>query len=764
MSGLRAHGGQIRFVVGLWISAILLMWGCGVDSRSTSTQKPASLEEYLGQCEDWGRGWLAPERLGQRCDQVIVDGWDRSRKSGDPWAVFETLDLGVLQPPIMGAAKPSGMDGVEVHELIRGTATLRSQGDREAWSRSFKQAGWMCVQSEWRTIGYSWTGTHFSTEVSMNLHLLRTKDLVRAEARGRWLMDWGVETNLLTAKPLWLKATWKSGEWLEKSGTPRFVERWSASLNPSSRGGGEVDPLIIADWDGDGREDLVMAGANRWFRWDQSSGWSTNRIIPFDDISIQAAVVADFDKDGHLDLMAPGNNQLQLFRGNGSGGVELPPMLTPSSLLKTPSAMAVVDLDRDGDLDLWVSQYDYAYTGQSPAPFDGATNGPSGSFWRNSGSARFEESLGSIGLEPSRDSFTYSGVFLDTDGDNLPEFLQISDFRGVDFYRGSGASTFRWDTQKALGEARGFGMGHIVGDFDRDGRPDFMMIGMNSVPAIRMEAAGVFHPGFPKMREGRRELSHGNRVWLNRGSDGWKVPAWERQVAETGWSWGGAWLDSNNDGLGEFYIVNGFVSNESAFDFEQAERWSCEVYQGGLDRNPARSDYIDHRSRLIAQTGVSEGGHYRNQWLAPVGGDWQELGWIGGIALPEDCRNVVAWDYDGDGLQDLVVVTKEIYPTPQTVVRLFHNEQPGGHWLAVRVPPSAGVSPWGSEVTVTLSDGSIRREWLVDQQGFRTQPPPQAHFGLGSAKPRSVKVRWPDGVEREEAVSTSNRTVTISRL
>jgi hypothetical protein len=124
----------------------------------------------------------------------------------------------------------------------------------------------------------------------------------------------------------------------------------------------------------------------------------------------------------------------------------------------------------------------------------------------------------------------------------------------------------------------------------------------------------------------------------------------------------------------------------------------------------------------------------------------------------------VAWDYDGDGLQDLVVVTKEIYPTPQTVVRLFHNEQPGGHWLAVRVPPSAGVSPWGSEVTVTLSDGSIRREWLVDQQGFRTQPPPQAHFGLGSAKPRSVKVRWPDGVEREEAVSTSNRTVTISRL
>lgn len=78
-----------------------------------------------------------------------------------------------------------------------------------------------------------------------------------------------------------------------------------------------VDPLIVSDWDGDGREDLILAGANRWFRWDSAGGWSTNLIIPFDDVHFQAASVADFDRDGHLDLLAPGDGN---FNCSGATG------------------------------------------------------------------------------------------------------------------------------------------------------------------------------------------------------------------------------------------------------------------------------------------------------------------------------------------------------------------------------------------------------------------------------------------------------------
>lgn len=763
MPGTRPGRGRKWAIAGLWLGVLGLFWGCGGDSASVSTQRPRSLEGYQLQNEEWSRGWLAPERLAQRCDRVIVAGWDRSRKSGDPWAVFETLEAQSIQLPELGASQPAGMDGVRVYALVPGSTTLSTREHRDTWSKPFREGGWVCVQSEWRTVGYTVNGTNVFTDVDMNLHLLRTKDLMRAEARGQWRMEWSLTNDSPTTVPRWIGAVWKTGQWLEKSGTPRFVERWSAALKPSSRGGGMVDPLIVSDWDGDGREDLILAGANRWFRWDSASGWSTNLIIPFDDVHFQAASVADFDRDGHLDLLAPGGRQLQLFRGNGAGGVELPPVLTPAAALKDPLVMSTVDFDGDGDLDVWIGQYHAAFeSGHTPTPFDGATNGPPTSMWRNLGNGRFEECLSTSGLDQARDRFVFSAVFLDTDGDHHPEFLQVSDFSGVDFFRGTGPGTFRLETQKALGEVRGFGMGHVVGDFDRDGRPDFMMIGMNSAPATRMEAASVHHPGFPQVREGRREMTHGNRVWLNRGGGRWEVAPWERQVAETGWAWGAAWLDSNNDGLGEFYVVNGFISNESAFDY-QAEHWSTEVYQGGGEPDAARAEYWQRRSQIKMESGASEGGHHRNQWLVQVGPDWQELGWLGGIALPEDCRNVVAWDYDGDGRQDLLVVTQEEYPTPQAVLRVFHNEHPSGDWLAVRVPPRAGVSPWGSEVTLSLSDGSVRREWLVDQQGFRTQPPPIAHFGLGNVKPKSVKVRWPDGVEREELISSANRTLTVSR-
>jgi len=283
MSGPRTNVGHGWIVSGLWISVIGLFWGCGGESSSVSTQRPKSLEGYQIQNEEWSRGWLAPERLAQRCDRVIVAGWDRSRKSGDPWAVFETLEVQSIQPPELGSSQPSGMDGVRVQALVPGTKTLSTRAEREAWSESFRAAGWVCVQSEWRTVGCTRNGTNVFTEVAMNLHLLRTKDLMRAEARGQWRMEWSLTNDSPAAVPRWMSATWKTGQWLEKSGTPRFVERWSAALKSSSRGGGMVDPLIVSDWDGDGREDLILAGANRWFRWNSANGWSTNRIIPFDE-------------------------------------------------------------------------------------------------------------------------------------------------------------------------------------------------------------------------------------------------------------------------------------------------------------------------------------------------------------------------------------------------------------------------------------------------------------------------------------------------
>jgi len=235
MPGTPPGRGRKWAIAGLWLSVLALFWGCGRESSSVSTQRPTSLEGYQLQNEEWSRGWLAPERLAQRCDRVIVAGWDRTRKSGDPWAVFETLEAQSIQLPELGASQPAGMDGVRVYALVPGSTTLSTREQRDTWSKPFREGGWVCVQSEWRTVGYTVNGTNVFTDVDMNLHLLRTKDLMRAEARGQWRMEWSLTNDSPTTVPRWIGAVWKTGQWLEKSGTPRFVERWSAALKPSSR-------------------------------------------------------------------------------------------------------------------------------------------------------------------------------------------------------------------------------------------------------------------------------------------------------------------------------------------------------------------------------------------------------------------------------------------------------------------------------------------------------------------------------------------------
>jgi hypothetical protein len=764
-----------------WIFAAFVLatagWGCGRSPVGRSAGSVKSAEELRLECEEWNKGWLAPERMAQRLDKRVMDWWDRSRHSGDPWGLFERLDLGVVELPRFDGSRVDLGEGVTRTFMVPGGEKLAGNDARKAWAIPFREAGWVCIQSEWRTVGFRAHPSGPVTEVDMNLHLLRTRDLVRAEVRGTWAVEWSVAPPTTTVSKADPKAdpeegagiravrlSWLRGEWLERSGSPRFVERVTLPMPNGSPGSSGPDPLIVVDWNEDGREDLVLPGSNLWLDSNPTGPWKQHRLVPVDSVHFQASSIADFDRDGHLDLLVVSSRQMLLFRGLGGGAVELPPVVTPAAMIKSPSSIALVDLDRDGDLDVWVGQWTPPYDeGIVPFPLGGATNGPPTTFWRNQGNGRFEEILDQTGLDVARNRFAFSGVFLDFDGDHLPEFVQVTDFAGLDYFTGLPGGRFALQTRERLGETRSFGMGHVIGDFDRNGLPDLLVIGMNSAAATRMESTGVTHPDHPEIREIRREMHRGNRVWLNHGEGRWKVAPWQHQVAETGWSWGATWLDSNNDGLGEFYVVNGYLRNAKAYD--DFEYWCCDAYHESTSGQVLQQVLQERMNRKTGPeySKYSEGGHYRNQWRVPVGGDWVEMGWIGGVALPEDSRNVVAWDYDRDGRQDLVVLTREVYPMERSMLRVLHNEGSSGSWLAVRVPPEGGVAPWGAEVVLTLSDGSQRHEWLVDQQGHRSQPAPIAHFGLARQTPRKVQVHWPDGKTEEQAVTAADQYLTLRR-
>lgn len=71
-----------------------------------------------------------------------------------------------------------------------------------------------------------------------------------------------------------------------------------------------------------------------------------------------AMAIADFDNDGRQDLVTAGEPNLTIFHGDGRGG------LTPLSLVpggQEPTDFALPDLDEDGDIDIIVANHNTDY-------------------------------------------------------------------------------------------------------------------------------------------------------------------------------------------------------------------------------------------------------------------------------------------------------------------------------------------------------------------------------------------------------------------
>ncbi len=154
----------------------------------------------------------------------------------------------------------------------------------------------------------------------------------------------------------------------------------------------------FADLDGDGRPELVEAGASsggpgglRVFRRNED-GWQDvaedwvaavfETVVDFE--------ILDFDRDGRLDLFVlPWKRNIALLRGDPDGGfVDVTDDAGLANLRNSALSAATVDFDRDGETDLlWIDHADFA----SPATPKGTTpaSGPL-HLYRNEGNGTFE--------------------------------------------------------------------------------------------------------------------------------------------------------------------------------------------------------------------------------------------------------------------------------------------------------------------------------------------------------------------------------------
>ncbi|MCK6544894.1 VCBS repeat-containing protein [Myxococcota bacterium] len=178
----------------------------------------------------------------------------------------------------------------------------------------------------------------------------------------------------------------------------RFIER-SQDL-PASASVPATDTLDVdlVDVDGDGDRDLFVVegtasadGRPNWLWINDGSGHFTDesaaRLPPSFPANSTEVEAGDVDADGDLDLVVSNLGPEQLLVNDGSGhftdesATRLPPPLTLFNDISAEARFA--DVDRDGDLDLLISNENPF----NPSPLGGAQN----RVWINDGSGHFTD-------------------------------------------------------------------------------------------------------------------------------------------------------------------------------------------------------------------------------------------------------------------------------------------------------------------------------------------------------------------------------------
>jgi hypothetical protein len=691
----------------------------------------------------------AKEMLAQECGRTIESLWNSLNATTNKLKLIASFPLSEI---VLAKWSPAQTVPHAI-QLREATGPGRALSAREwrGFVEMIQRSGWQLVQTEFRHNHFEpdETGQPRQSHFYFSAHLVNPALTERAILEGDLIVDWAakqpgaesVPVKRIDASHLTIKT---------RPGQPPFQPILLEQIKPL-RNAYFIDPLILYDLDGDGRSEIILAAKNLVYRRQDEGRYLPEPLCRFPPALIHTGLIADFDGDGVADFLCAKFDGLVLFKGSAQGTFDQPGRQAWAARPPLINGMFMTcgDIDHDGDLDVFLGQYKVPSLGQVLKPhYYEANDGHPAYLLLNDGRGNFTDATAAAGLEKKQGRRSFSGSFVDLDGDANLDLVVVSDFAGVDLYRNDGQGHFTDVTGAWLAESHAFGMAHALADFDADGRLDLLLIGMSSPTVDRLEHLGLTRPGSSEDRSMRSRMTFGNRLYLARSeSAGFEQRTLNDSIARSGWSWGCSAFDFDNDGFPDVYIANGHDSRQSVQDYEP-EFWLHDIYvDNSIDDVTATRYFLAKFARTRGQ-GWSYGGYEKNRlYLNQRGESFVEIGHLMGVALEQDSRNVVADDLDGDGRVDLLVTTFETWPEAKQTLRVYKNTlTDGGKWIGFRFREEpGGNSPVGVRVTLRYGGHSAVRH-IVTGDSYRSQHANTVHFGLGEAsRVDSVEIRWPDG-------------------
>ncbi|MEZ4884311.1 MAG: VCBS repeat-containing protein [Chitinophagales bacterium] len=436
----------------------------------------------------------------------------------------------------------------------------------------------------------------------------------------------------------------------------------------------------------------------------------------------------------------------------------------------TTTQAAFFDFDKDGDLDVFFSNYGLKpYNSDDLASFSQTKAEMWGDRLFQNNKGVFEDISASAGMKNSLLGDGLGIGISDLNNDGWADIYLCNDFSERDFlYINNQNGTFSEVAREALNHTSNYAMGNDIADINNDGWLDIISLDMVSEDNYGIKTSmSAMNPAIFQLHIdlGLHYQYMFNTLQLNNGKSGENAYPYFSEIGQmagissTDWSWSPLLIDFDNDGFRDLFVSNGIkrdFRNNDFLNFKKQRLAQMQSQMKGKENPQLLEQYIkDVLGKM--PTRPKRNYFFRNKetlQFQNVSESWANKDW-------ENVATGAAYaDFDGDGDMDMIVnMTDE-----PTVIYQNHAKELTSHrFLQIQLKGSdKNTLGIGTKVTLKYNK-QIQTHEMHLSRGYMSSVEPLLHFGVGVQKKiDTILIDWPDGKKQLLTNVATNQKLKIN--